>query len=107
MGFNLVVWAWAPGYETAAARRKKKIKYDDVMAGFAADGDHPAMREFDFTAFEAAVEAKIGPETVDGPYILYRYARARNYDLPYSQVPQLVNRIGMIARRHGLTSAEC
>ena len=107
MGFNLVVWAWADGYQTAAERRKKKVKYGDVMVAFAEKGDHPAMREFDFAAFEAAVETEIGPEAEDGPYLLERYPRARNYCLSYSQVPHLVGRIGMLARRFGLTSAEC
>lgn len=105
MSFNLTVWAWADGYGSAAERRKKKIKYDDVLAGFIEDGDHPAMRDFDFTEFEAAVVAKIGPQTDDGPYILERYPRALNFSLPNSQVPHLVTQIGMIARRFGLTTS--
>ena len=105
MSFNLTVWAWADGYGSAAERRKKKIKYDDVMQSFAEDGAHPAMREFDFRPFEAAVIAGIGPESDDGPYILERYPRALNYSLPNSQVPHLVAQIGMIARRFGLTTA--
>ncbi len=67
MGLNLVVWAWADGYETAAERRKKKIKYGDVMEGFAENEDHQAMREFDFAPFVAAVEAEIGLRRTGSP----------------------------------------
>lgn len=63
------------------------------------------MREFDFTAFEAAVQSEVGPETDNGPYFLERYARARSFNLPASEVPRLVDQISRIARRHGLTNA--
>ena len=106
MSFNLVVWAWTDDYSTSARRRRRGVKYADIMASFVEEGDHPAMREFDFTEFEAAVEAEIGPEQVDGPYILERYPRARVYNMPFSQAPRLVPLIGAIARRFGLTSAE-
>lgn len=106
MGFNLVVWKWTPAYDSAAKRRKLGVKYEDVMAAFARDSGHAAMAKVDFEAFEADVVAKVGPEVVEGPYILERYACARLYDLPLSRVPALVIQLVGIARKHGLTSAE-
>lgn len=105
MSYNLTVWAWAEGYRTSAERRKRAVTYDNVLAGFSQSGDHSAMGECDFTEFEAAVEAQVGPPTIDGPYILERYRCARVYNLPYSQVPGLAPKIGSLARKFRLTSA--
>ena len=107
MGFNLVVWAWSDDYDTSSKRRKRGVKYADIMNGFAQSGDHPAMRDFDFAEFEAAVVQEVGPEEVDGPYLIERYPRARVFNLAHRDVPVLVPRIGYLARRFGLTSAEC
>ncbi len=106
MSYNLVVWKWSADYDTTAKRRKAGVKYGDITAAFADEGSHPAMAEFDFTEFEAAIAAALGPEVVDGPYLLERYSCARVFNLPFSQVPVLVSKIGSIARNHGLTSAE-
>jgi hypothetical protein len=105
MSYNLTVWAWGEGYRTPAERRKRAVKYDDVLVGFAKDGEHPAMLDWDFTAFESAVEAQVGPPTDDGPYILERYRCARVYNIPYSQMDVMVPKIGSLARKFGLTSA--
>ena len=106
MSFNLVVWAWSEEYNTSERRRRLGVKYKDITTGFAEKGDHPAMRAFDFQDFEAAVVELVGPETVDGPYILEPYPKARCYNMPYSQALRLVPLIGTLARRFGLTSAE-
>jgi hypothetical protein len=106
MSFNLIVWKWAPAYDSAAKRRKLGGKYENVTAAFADAGKHPAMAKHDFRAFEQAVFEHIGPEVTDGPYILERSTHARVFNLPFSQVDKLVPKLGMIARAHGLTSAE-
>ena len=107
MGFNLAVWAWSEGYDTSAKRRRKELKYVDIMNEFAQSGDHLAMRSFDFSDFEAAVAKEVGPEEVDGPYVIERYPRARVFNLAHRDVAVLVPKIGHLARRFGLTSAEC
>ena len=106
MSVNLVVWAWGEDFNTPAKRKKLKVKFDQIKDAWAENGDHPSMATFDFTAFEAAVAERIGPEVVDGPYILGRYPRSLCYDLPFSQAPKLIPVIGTIARKYGLNAAE-
>ena len=77
------------------------------MAAFAESESHPAMRPHDFTAFVADIESTIGPATDGEPYILERYPCAVVYNMANSRVMELVPRIGDLARKHGLTSAEC
>ena len=106
MSINLVVWSWNDGHDTPAKRRKHKIVFDDIRAGWAVNGDHPSMAGFDFAPFEAAVVDKLGPERVVGPYILERYPRSLCYNLPFSQAAKLIPIIGGIARKFGLNAAE-
>lgn len=107
MSFNLVVWAWSDDYNTPGKRRKHKVKYPDVMAEFTESESHPAMREHDFTSFIADVESTVGPAVDGEPYILEQYPCAVVYNMAKSRVMELVPRIGDLARKHGLTSAEC
>src|SRR5262245_27087594 len=107
MGVNLVVWAWSEEFDTPAKRKKLKIKFSEIMDVWADKGDHPSMAEFDFGDFEAAIVEKIGPEKVDGPYVLDRYPRSLCYNMSFSQSRELIPLIGMTARKFGLTSAEC
>ena len=106
MGFNLVVWKWSAAYDSAAKRRKLGVRYGDITSAFAQSGTHPAMAEWDFRAFEHAVFAEIGPEVIDGPYLLERSPHARVFHLPFAQAAELVPKLGAIARAHALTSAE-
>ncbi len=106
MSVNLVVWKWRASHDSAAKRHKLGLKMGDVTAAFCEEGDHAAFDDVDFAGFEAAVVQQIGPEVTDGPYLVERYPRARVYNLPNSQVPDLVMKIGLLARKHGLTSAE-
>lgn len=107
MSVNLVVWAWSKEFDTPAKRKKLKIKFDEIMGVWADKGDHPSMAKFSFGEFEAAVVEKIGPEKVDGSYILERYPRSLCYNLPFSQAPKLIPLIGTMARKFGLNAAEC
>jgi hypothetical protein len=106
VSFNLIVWKWSPEYDTAAKRRKLGVKYPDITRAFMEAESHAAMLEHDFAEFESAIITEVGPEMDDGPYILQRYGCARVFDLPFSQVPALVQKIGSLARMHGLTSAQ-
>jgi hypothetical protein len=107
MSVNLVIWSWSEGYETAAKRRKHKLKFDAIKEVWAETGNHLCMGAFDFKEFEAAVVAKLGPQVVDGPYILERYRHSLCYNLPMSAAHTLIPVIGTIARRFGLNAAEC
>jgi hypothetical protein len=107
MTANLVIWSWSDGFDTPAKRRKQKTKFENIMAVWAETGDHACMGEFDFAKFESAVVAKLGPETVEGPYILERYPHSLCYNLPLSKAHELIPVIGNIARKFGLTAAEC
>jgi hypothetical protein len=102
----LVIWSWSDDYDTPAKRRKLKIKFEDIGVVWAENGDHPCMGDFDFAPFEAAVREKLGPEKIDGPYILERYPRSLCYNLPYSQAAKLIPIIESIARKFGLNAAE-
>jgi hypothetical protein len=106
MSFNLVVWKWTPAYDSAAKRRKLGVKYAEITAAFAEDSKHPAMAKHDFRPFEKAVFDQIGPAVTDGPYLLERSTYARVFNMPFRQVEKLVPRLTLIARAHGLTSAE-
>ena len=107
MSFNFVVWSWAEDYDTGAKRRKQKLKYGDVMAAFSESESHPAMNTYDFTDLIADVESRVGPATDGEPYILERYPCAVVYNIANSRVIEVVDKIHKIARKHGLTSAEC
>ena len=106
MSFNLIVWKWSPECDTAAKRRKLGVKYADITRAFMETESHLAMLKHDFAEFDSAVVAEVGPVADDGPYILQRYDCARVFDLPFSEVPALVQKIGDLARKHGLTSAQ-
>src|SRR5262245_15342121 len=106
MSVNLVIWAWSEKYDAPAKRKKLKIKFDEIKDIWADKGDHPCMAGFDFAKFEAAVIEKLGPEEVDGPYVLERYPRSLCFNLPFSQAPKLIPVIGTIARKFGLNAAE-
>ena len=107
MSFNLVVWKWTEDYDTSTKRRKLKTKYGDVMSAFAESESHPAMCEHDFSSFVADVDSTVGPSVDGEPYILEPYPCAIVYNMGYSRVEALVPVIGNLARKHGLTSAEC
>lgn len=107
MSVNLVIWSWSENFDTPAKRRKQKLKFDAVKEIWAESGDHPSMGAFDFAEFEAAVVARLGPQVVDGPYILERYPHSLCYNLPQSAAHTLIPVIGTIARRFGLNAAEC
>lgn len=107
MSFNLLVWKWTPDYDTAVKRRKLGVKYADVTGGFSQVEAHPAMADFDFHEFEQAIVEAIGPEEDDGPYILERHLSARVFNMSASRTQELVPKIGRLAQKHGLTSAEC
>ena len=109
MTFNLVCWAWSDDYDTPAKRRKHKLKlkHPDVMAAFSETESHPAMDTCDLSAFVSDVESTIGPAVDGEPYILERYQCAVVYNIANVRVLELVPRIGDLARKHGLTSAEC
>ena len=106
MSVNLVVWAWSKDFDTPAKRKKHKLKFDAIKQGWADNGDHPSMAPFDFGEFEAAVAEKVGPQVVDGPYILERYPHSLCFNLPFSQAPKLIPVIGTIARKFGLNTTE-
>lgn len=106
MSVNVVVWKWAPAYDSAAKRRQLGIAFGDVLAGFAEHGTHAGMARASFRAFEKAVAAKLGPAGVDGDYLVETYPRARVFSLRARAVPALVIAIGTLARAHGLTAAE-
>jgi hypothetical protein len=106
MSLNLLVWKWSPDYDTAAKRRKLGVKYPDVVGGFMQDEAHPAMAPCDFKEFDQTVVEAVGPEEDDGPYILERHACARVFNLPDSRVQELVPKIGKLAQKLGLTSAQ-
>ncbi len=67
-------------------------------------GTHAALAPVDFAPFERALAEKLGAGD-DAPYTLERHQRARIVRLAHRDVPQLVNAIGALARRLGLTSA--
>ena len=92
--------------KSAAKRRKLGIKYSHVVTGFLEDENHPAMAACDFEQFDQAIIEAVGPEQDDGPYILERHACARVFNLPASKAQELVPKIGRLAQKHGLTSAQ-
>jgi hypothetical protein len=103
MSCKLVVWKWTPSYDSSAKRRKLGVKYEDITAAFGRDHEHAAMAAHDFAAFEKDVLAEVGPLGIDRPK---RHPCALVFEVPSRQVPALVMKIGMLARKHGLTSAE-
>lgn len=106
MGVNLIVWKWAATHDSDSKRRKLGIKYRDIAEGFNANGRHPAMAAHDFADFDSAVIEALGPTSPDGAYLVEHHPWARVFALPYSRVPELVMRIGALARKHKLTAVE-
>lgn len=106
MSVNLVIWSWNESFDTPAKRSKQKLKFSDLGDVWSETGDHPSMGDFDFTDFVAAIAAKLGPQKIDGPYILERYPKSLCYHLPGSKSQELIPVIGGIARKFGLNAAE-
>jgi hypothetical protein len=105
VSFNLLVWKWSPDFDTGAKRKKARLKYPAIVAAFLEHESHPAMAEYDFANFEAALAEQVGPEVVDGLYILERYPGARVVNIALARSDTLVPTIGMLAQRLKLTSA--
>lgn len=106
MSVNLVVWKWSKAYDTPAKRKKLKLKFDQIAGIWADTGDHPCMATFDFSEFEAAIIKEIGPQKVDGPYILERMLHSLCFNLPFSRAPKLIPIIGATAKKFGLNAME-
>jgi hypothetical protein len=60
----------------------------------------------DFARFDAALIAEVGPEEIDGPYLLELHPHARVVDLRPSRAAELIPRIGRLAQTCGLAAAE-
>ena len=105
MSFDLLVWKWSPEFDTGAKRKKARLAYPAIVTAFLEHGTHPAMAEHDFAELEAALVEQVGPEVVDGLYILERYPCARVVNIALAHSDRLVPKIGMLARGLKLTSA--
>ena len=101
----MVIWKWDPDYDTAVKRRRRKTKYEDVIRGYLESGAHPAMCLFDSSGFESAIEKQFGTIENGEPFLIERTEMSLCISMAYSQVPELVQPIGLLARRFGLTSA--
>ncbi len=104
MGYNLAVFAWGKGLDSAVRRKKAGVTFDDVYESICESGAHPALGVADFGPFERALAEKLGGGD-DARYTIDRFDRARVIRVAYRDVPRLVNQIGLLARRFGLTSA--
>lgn len=104
MGYNLVVFAWNEANDSAAKRKKGGVTFADVHRAICESGNHPALGEVSFREFEAAVASTLG-KGPDAPYTLERYRCARVFRVALADEQRLVPRIGLLARKFGLTSA--
>lgn len=106
MSSSLLVWKWSGDFDTPAKRKKHRLRFADVVASFAQGGHHPAMAAHDFVEFDRRLVEALGPEVVDGPYILERHPCARVANLPASRAAALVPVVGGLAQSCGLNAAE-
>ncbi len=104
MGYNLAVFAWRNDLDSAAKRKKAGVTFDAVYDGICKTGGHAALRAVDFAPFLRALAQALGKGD-DAPYVVDRFERALVIRVAYADEPKLVPRIGLLARKAGLTSA--
>jgi hypothetical protein len=80
------------------------VTFDDVYSAICDTGTHPALRLVDFRPFLEAVEQELGAGD-NAPYTVDTFERALVIRVAYRDAPVLVNKIGALARKFGLTSA--
>jgi hypothetical protein len=106
MSHNLLLWNWSEGFDTPAKRKKAKLKFCDVTAGFAANGHHPAIGQANIEGFKKEIEAVFGSDEVARPFVLELYEQCAVINSPSSVRFDLVPKVASIGRKFGLNASE-
>ncbi|MFN8828740.1 hypothetical protein [Gemmatimonas sp.] len=106
MTWNLLLWHWAPEYDTPSKRKKKAVKFTDITSQFAVSGDHPAIGDADISAFRIAVDQEFGENEHSRPFVFHDHGKCATISYPDSVSFQLVQKIATIGRRFGLNASD-
>lgn len=91
MATIVLVWTWAPGYESPEARASVADGGDWLLTP-----DHPAQGETRFADFDLAIVSHVGPD--GGAYCLERRRKMRVFFVPKgaADVAQAIRRIAVL-----------
>lgn len=106
MGWNMLIWKWAPDYDTTAKRKKKKIKMSDVTSGFAENETHEAIGEADLDVYISKVEEIYGTDELNRPFVLERYSNCVVFNYGSKDRQEIVPVLGKLAMSLGLNGSE-
>ena len=106
MSWNLLVWRWSGDFDTAAKRKRHKLKTSDVTHGFADNGDHPGIGEADMSAYLAKVFEEFGPESYELPFLVERYDKCVVFNYGGGVRYEIVPILGKLAMPMGFNAAE-
>ena len=106
MSWNMLVWKWAPDFDTPAKRKKKKIKMADVTTEFAENETHEAIGEVDLSGYLSKVEEIYGSDEENRPFVLERYQNCVVFNYGSSERAEIVPILGNLAMSLGLNGSE-
>jgi hypothetical protein len=106
MSRNLLMWKWSKDFDSPAKRKKAKLKFRDITAGFAASGHHPAIGDADISGFRAALAEVFGNDELARPFVFEPYPKCAVVNYSESVRFELVPRVAAIGRKFGLNAAE-
>ena len=106
MSWNLLLWKWAPEFDSPAKRKKARLKFGDIANQFALSGDHPAIGEGDITSFCGALDATFGADELARPFVLEQYPKCAVVSYANSDRFEIVPKVANIGRKFGVNAAE-
>jgi hypothetical protein len=102
----MLVWKWAPDYDSPAKRKKKKIKMSDVTSEFSKNGTHEAIGEADLEPYITKVEEKYGANELNRPFVIEYYNNCLVFNYRDSVRTEIVPVLGNLAMSLGLNGSE-
>ncbi len=106
MGYNLLVWRWAPDYADKKRQRKEGLTHRKVADAFTESSEHFAVGEFDQESFLADINERFPGDELDKPFVVERCSQGVFFNYGGEVRFDIVPVIGGIAKKHGLNSTE-
>jgi hypothetical protein len=103
---NLLLWKWSEDYETPAKRKRQGIKFRQITSQFAESGDHPAIGNADIASFREAIDAELGRDEDNRPFVFEDYGKCAVINYPNVARFELVPKVAGIGKRFGLNASE-
>jgi len=106
VGYNLLIWQWAPDYADKKRQRRERLTHTKVTYAFAESGEHFAVGHFDQDAFLHDIDDRFPGVELTKPFAIERYPAGIIFNYGGAVRFDIVPVIGEIAKKHGLNSTE-